>query len=176
MTKDVMDAIRLRKSVRSFQTEPVNEATLGRIMEAALKAPSGGNLQPWTFYVVFNQEVKKQLATAAGNQNSILTAPVAIVVCALPEESAARYGDRGRYLYCLQDTAAATMNIMLAAEGFGFATCWVGAFDENQVAECLQLPEAHRPVVIIPLGLSAETGEPKYTARKSFDQVVKAIR
>lgn len=176
MTKDVMDAIRLRKSVRTFQPEPINEATLGRIMEAALRAPSGGNLQPWTFYVVFNEERKKQLATAAGNQNSILTAPVSIVVCAIPEESAARYGDRGRHLYCLQDTAAATMNIMLSAEAFGYATCWVGAFNEEQVAECLKLPTEHRPVVIIPLGFSAETGEPKYTSRKSFDQVVKAIR
>ncbi|HEX3033173.1 MAG TPA: nitroreductase family protein [Bacillota bacterium] len=176
MTKDVMDAIRQRKSVRSFKSDPIDEATLGRIMEAALQAPSGGNLQPWTFYVVFNQELRQQLARAAGNQNSVNTAPVSIVVCALPEESAARYGDRGRYLYCLQDTAAATMNLMLAAEGFGYATCWVGAFDESAVADSLGLPGGQRPVVIIPLGFSGETGETKYTARKSFDEVVKAIR
>lgn len=155
MTKDVMDAIRERRSVRRFAPDPVDEFTVGRILEAGASAPSAGNIQPWTFYAVFRQEIKERLSEAAYGQEFIASAPVVIVVCALPEDTAARYGERGRDLYCLQDTAAATQNILLAAEGFGLGSCWVGAFDEAAVAGALGCVRGERPVAVIPLGFSA---------------------
>lgn len=98
MTKDVIAAIIERRSVRRFTDEEVPMATVGRILDAACHAPSAGNLQPWEFYVVKNREMREKLAVAALNQEFVATAPVVIVVCALPELSARRYGDRGRYL------------------------------------------------------------------------------
>jgi nitroreductase len=55
-------------------------------------------------------------------------------------------------LYCLQDTAAATEHILLAATALGLGGCWVGAFDEMAAARALALPRALRPVAMVPIG------------------------
>lgn len=174
MTKDVMDAIRERRSTRHFTPDSVDEFTVGRILEAGASAPSAGNIQPWTFYAVFRQDIKARLSKAAYDQESVISAPVVIVICALPEDTAARYGERGRSLYCLQDTAAATQNILLAAEAFGLGSCWVGAFDETAVAAALGCARGERPVALVPLGFSA--GEkPQPPARYDLSRTVKIL-
>lgn len=76
-------------------------------------------------------------------------------MCADAEQSAGRYGERGRELYALQDTAAATEHILLAAVALGLGGCWVGAFDEGRAAQVLSLPPRHRPVAILPIGRPA---------------------
>ncbi|MEM4201893.1 MAG: nitroreductase family protein, partial [Candidatus Hadarchaeum sp.] len=77
--------------------------------------------------------------------------------------TASRYGDRGRNLYCIQDTAAVAQNIHLAAYALGYGTCWVGAFDEKAVAEAIKAPEGIRPLIMIPIGKPRE--KPKPTSR-----------
>lgn len=174
MTKDVIDAIRDRRSVRRFEKTVVPDATLGRLLEAATMAPSAGNLQAWFFFVVKEEKKKAELAAAALNQRYVAEAPVAIVVCADLEKAASGYGSRGTSLYCLQETAAATQNLMLAAEAFGLDTCWVGAFEEDKVATVLGTrKDVLRPVVIVPVGYAAE--EPGPRPRRAIDEVVKII-
>lgn len=171
MTKDLIDAIRERRSVRRFEDAEIPEATLGRILECARLAPSAGNRQPWLFLVVRNRELKQRLVEAALGQTFIAQAPVAIVVCADVPRSTERYGERGRTLYCLQDTAAAIEHILLAANAFGLGSCWVGAFDEDKVARIFGLDQkVHRPVAIIPLGTPAESPSPR--PRRSIDEIV----
>ena len=159
MTKDVIEAIEERRAVRRFKTEAVPEATIGRLIEAARRAPSAGNIQPWRFTVVLNRTAREQLAAAGQGQAFLAEAPVCIVVSAEPNRSAAEYGERGEMLYCLQDTAAATENILLAATGYGLGTCWVGSFDEAAVRRAVGLPAEARPVVLIAVGYAAEDGE-----------------
>ena len=103
-----------------------------------------------------SDELKARLAAAA-HQEFVAEAPVVIVVCAVPGESARRYGERGRSLYSLQDTAAATQNILLAAAELGLGSCWVGAFEERAAATALGLPPAWRPVALVPVGHPLET-------------------
>ncbi|MDT3698257.1 MAG: nitroreductase family protein [Thermincola sp.] len=173
MTKDVIAAILERRCVRSFKEDLVPRATIGRLIDAARWAPTAGNLQAWQFYVVYNDKKKRELARAATNQSYVGEAPVVIVVCTEPETLAAKYNDRGRNLYALQDSAAAAQNIMLAACGYGLGTCWVGAFDEKLVAEVMELPRGVRPVVIIPVGYPA--GENKAPARRPVEEIVQII-
>ncbi|RLG44282.1 MAG: nitroreductase family protein [Thermoproteota archaeon] len=154
---DVMEAIFGRRSVRRFKTDPIPEEDLRKILEAAIRAPSAGNRQPWEFVVVRDPNRKQEIARAALGQWFIAEAPVVIVVCANEERSASRYGDRGRKLYCIQDTAAATQNMLLAAYSMGYGTCWVGAFDEGSVASIINAPRGVRPVAIIPIGIPAES-------------------
>lgn len=170
MTKDVFEAIKGRRSVRIFKEEEIPQATVSRLIEAACHAPSAGNRQPWQYYVVTNNAKKKELANAAFGQSFVASAPVAIVVCAQPEVSGARYGARGKDLYCLQDTAAAVQNILLAAYALGLGTCWVGAFDEEEVSRVLELPEDSRPVAIIPVGYPLKEGDPP--PRRPVEDVV----
>jgi len=174
MTKDVMDAIKERRSVRKFKQEPINEATLGRIIESALWAPSAGNIQPWHFYVVHNQELKEKLKAASMNQVPVASAPVTVVVCADLVLVSSKYGERGANLYCLQDTACAVQNMMLSATAFGLSTLWVGAFDEEKVADVLQLPENYRPVALVPIGYGEV--QPQPPAKRPVDEVVHVLK
>lgn len=167
---NVFEAIRGRRSIRSFASEPVDEKDLKKILEAAIAAPSAGNRQPWEFVVVKNPEQKRKLADAAFGQSFIEEAPVAIVVCANAPRTARVYGNRGEDLYCIQDTAAAIQNINLAAYALGYGTCWVGAFDERRVAEIIGCPAGVRPVAIIPIGKPAEKPDP--TPRLPLTKVV----
>jgi len=173
MTKDVIAAILERRCCRKFKDEQVPRATVGRLIDAARWAPSAGNIQPWQFYVIYNERKKQALATAALNQRFVSEAPVVIVVCVQPEMSTARYRERGRNLYVIQDSAAAVQNILLAAEGYGLAACWVGAFDDALVSEALELSGGIIPAAIIPVGYAAQENQPP--ARRPVEEIVTVI-
>lgn len=150
---DLWEAVDQRYSVRAFDPSvDVPAATVERILQAAIRAPSAGNRQPWHFYVVRNLALRQGLAAAALGQDYVAQAPVAVVVCTDADKSAGSYGERGRSLYCLQDTAAAVEHILLAAVALGLGSCWIGAFDEADAARVLNLPRHHRPVAILPIG------------------------
>lgn len=174
MTKDVIEAIKERRTVRRFKPDPIPEATIGRLIEAARCAPSAGNLQPWRFIVVLNPNTRRALAQAAAGQEFVAEAPVCLVVAAEPQRSAAEYGRRGAELYCLQDTAAAVENLLLAAVGYGIGAAWVGAFDEQAVREAVGLPPDQRPVAMVALGYPAEEGSAD--AMRSQDEVTMVLR
>lgn len=167
---DVFEAIKKRRSVRAYTDEKVSEEDIERLIEAARWAPSAGNIQPWEFVVVKDMETKRKLSEAALNETFIEKAPVVIVVCADLNRSSRGYGSRGAYLYSLQDTAAATENILLAAQELGLATCWVGAFQENEVAKAVNAPRNLRPVAVIPVGHPAE--RPVAPLKRSVNEIV----
>lgn len=163
MSDTSLDVIFSRHSCRHFTGEPLSAGDLERLLEAMRWAPSAGNRQPWFFYVVRNRKTKEELAEAALGQDFLVDAPVVFVVCAEPERSASRYRERGRSLYCLQDTAAAVENLLIAATALGYGACWIGAFDERLARRALNVPQDLRPVAIVPVGpgrLSA-TGPPR---------------
>jgi len=151
---EVLEVLTARHSVRAFRPDPVPAGDVNLMLEAAVRAPSAGNRQPWFFVAVESRRVREGLARAAG-QTFVASAPVCLVVCAEPERSAGVYGERGRRLYCYQDTAAATQNILLAATSLGLGACWVGAFDEDAVSRLLELPACFRPVALVPVGYPA---------------------
>jgi len=152
---DLLEAIDKRTCTRSFSTRAPDEGLVKVVLAAAVRAPSAGNLQPWHFYVVRDEAVKVKLSAAALSQRHVAEAPVVIVVCADPETSARRYGGRGRELYCIQDAAAATENLLLAAGALGLGGCWVGAFDEKEVACAVEAPKGRRPLALVALGYPA---------------------
>lgn len=145
-----------RYSCRRYRNEPVPPEDRAVLREALRWAPSAGNAQPWIFYEVLDPGVKRALAVAALNQSFVAQAPVVYVVCADLGRAERAYGERGRTLYVYQDTAAAVMYLILAAQGLGYGTCWVGAFDEKKVARTLGLEPGLRPVAIVPVGRPGE--------------------
>jgi len=175
MTKDVFDCMRDSHSVRTFNQQEIPEPTLTRILEAACWAPSAGNLQPWYFYVVKNQQAKEKIAEACYNQQQIEMAPVSVVIMADPSRSNDQYGERGAQLYCIQDTAAAAENMILAAEALGISSCWVGAFDERKLQQAVEAPPRLRAVAIICLGYSDEQTT-TFKERYRVAEVVKIIQ
>jgi nitroreductase len=148
---DIYEAIRTRKSVRSFLDRPVEREKLQRILEAARLAPSACNNQEWRFVVVTDRERRKMLAAAAG-QGFVGQAPVVLACCAETD---------GRLMPCgLQrfpiDVAIAIDHLTLAAAAKGLGTCWIGAFDPDRVREALGIPRSIQVVELLPLGYPAD--------------------
>lgn len=164
------ELIASRRSVRKYLSKEVPNGLIERLLQAAHWAPSGGNMQPWHFYVLRGESKRKACDSLKRPDHWIYGAPVVILVCTEPERSKERFGERGENLYCLQDTAAAVQNILICAKANGLSTCWVGAFDECACKEALKLPEGYRPVAMIPVGYSDE--EPKVPERRPLTEVV----
>ena len=157
--------------MRAFTEEEVSEHEIKELLEAARLAPSAGNIQPWSFVVVRDHDTKRRLAEAALNQFFIEKAPVVVVVLADWNRSKQRYGSRGVNLYCIQDTAAAVENMLLAAVALGLGACWVGAFQEDAVSAVLKVPEGYRPVAIVPVGRPSE--KPKTPYKRPLEEIVR---
>ena len=171
---DFWEVIERRYSLRDFDpARDVAPEDVEKILRAAIRAPSAGNLQPWFFVVVREEKKKEALARAALDQRFVARAPVVVVVCADPDRSAMRYGGRGVSLYCLQDTAAATENLLLAAVALGLGGCWVGAFHEEEAARALDLPSHLRPVAIVPLGHATRPPAGR-TPRRDLKEVLRS--
>lgn len=169
MNEEFLEVILQRSSCRDFLADPLEKETIEKLLQAMQRAPSAGNMQPWHFYVVTAPELKQGLAQAAYGQAFLAKAPVVFVVCAVPERTVPRYGERGRDLYCIQDTAAVIENLLLAAEALGLGACWIGAFSEKAASSTLDLPAQFRPVAIVPVGRAARKA--RKTSRLPLSEV-----
>lgn len=163
----VQEAIEQRFSVRSYQDQPVEEEKLRKLLEAARLAPSAGNRQEWRFVVVQDEATRQKLGEAANGQTFVGEAPVVIVGCA---EGGEHVMSCGQLSYAI-DVAIAMEHIALQAIEEGLGTCWIGAFNEEQVRRVLGIPGDVRVVELMPLGYPAASPGPK--RRLEFDEIVK---
>jgi nitroreductase len=170
---NILDVIIKRRSIRDFKDQDIPQDLIDGLIESIRWAPSAGNMQSRKFYFVFNQDMRVKLAKAALNQNFIEKAPLVVVAC-LDRRIAIRYADRGVNLYSIQDVSASIMNMMLTAHSMGLGTVWVGAFNEFEVFEVLDLPDHYRPISIIPVGYPAKI--PVHTSRFSRDEIVIMVK
>lgn len=164
------EVLRKRHSIRRFKEKEVEEEKIKKILELANLSPSAGNLQARSAVIVRDKEMKEKICQAALGQDFIVEAPVVFIVCANLEESAQKYGRRGRELYSIQDATIFASYLQLAVASLDLASCWIGAFDEDEVLEVLQLPKEMRPIAIIPVGEPAE--KPYSTRRKNLDEII----
>jgi nitroreductase len=135
---NVFEAIKTRRSVRSYLDKPVEEDKLLRVLEAARLAPSANNYQEWRFVVVRDDVTRQKLMAAARGQGFVGQAPVVIACCAQTD---------GHVMTCGQkcypiDVAIAIDHMTLVAVEEGLGTCWVGSFYADQVKQILGIPES----------------------------------
>ena len=165
----VIEAIKARRSVRSFATEQVKEPELAAVIEAGCFAPSAMNGQPWHFTAVQNNAVLDRLSAQvrevlAGldnpkikerlndpNWHAFYGAPTVVIV-----------SGRQDALFHVTDCAAATQNMLLAAHSLGLGSCWIGIvarlFDGPQAAALARefgIPDGYRPLYGVALGYAA---------------------
>jgi len=151
------EVFRKRHSTRSFKEKEIEPEKLEEILEAANSAPSAGDLKAREILVVKDKKTKESLVKATiGEQKFVAEAAVVLVFFAVPLRSAARYKERGKDLYCLQDATISASFAWLQAVMLGLSCCWVGAFEENQVKDILKIKEDWRPIALLPIGYSAE--------------------
>ncbi len=177
---EVLEAIRTRRSIRKYKTDPIDDKTLEMVLEAARWAPSWANTQCWRFIVVRDGDIKSKLAnTLRGRENApnpatdaIRNAPLVIVACAELGKSGCYDGasatDKGDWF--MFDVALAMQNLVLAAHSLGLATVHVGHFDAKEVANILEVPEGYCVVEMTPLGYPDQVRDPR--PRKELAEIV----
>jgi len=164
---DLFEVIEKRVSIRKYKTDSIPDEDLKKILEAARLAPSGGNRQPWRFVVVRNLERKKALAKASKNQLFIAEADTVVVALSDPTIYSSR-GSSTRIPY-RQDPMIAIEHMVLAATALGYGTCWIGAFDEDEVKRIVKAPKELAVVALLPIGVPDENPPPK--PRKPFEEI-----
>ncbi len=163
---DVIEAIKTRRSVRSYQDKPVEPDKLEQILEAARLAPSACNSQEWKFIVVQDAQTRHALVQVCCDQAFIARAPVVIAACSTNPSRLMASGQPTSAV----DLAIAVDHMTLAAVELGLGTCWIGAFDAPAVAKLLDVPDDCVVVHILPLGYAADT--PSARPRKSTDEII----
>lgn len=157
----VLDNIASRTSIRTFQERPVGADTVELLLRAAMAAPSARNRQPWAFVVVDDRTLLQQLADSLPYAQSAAAAPMAVVVCGVLTESqgATNAG------WWVQDAAAASENLLLAAHAVGLGAVWTGVYSYEDrvraVRNILGLLRHVVPLNVIPVGYPAENPVPK---------------
>ena len=147
---ELWDAIKGRRSVRSFVDKPVERAVLERLIEAAIWAPSGGNAQTWRFVAVSDPDRIQRIKTVSPG---LLGDPTAvIVVCQDLAEARAKGSTLGEGFLAPVDAAMATQNMLLAAHAEGLGTCVIASFHRRAVGRLLGVPETVEPMLLVSVG------------------------
>ncbi len=140
---DVFEAFRKRESSRFYADTAVPDDVLVNIVEAARLAPSAGNVQPWHFVIVRDEERRRRIADGCKYGKFLSESPVVIVACGDKKASPHWYA---------VDTAIALEHIVLAATALGLGTCWIGMFNEDEIREMANLPVQFEIVALLALG------------------------
>ena len=149
-----------RRSIRVYSPGEVSDATVKRILEAAMAAPSAMTKDPWRFIVVRDSGMLAGLAAALPGGKMLATAALAIVACGDLDAAFER-----QLSYLLQDCSAAIQNLLLGAHGLSLGACWVGVHPSEdaigRLKPMLALPAHIIPIAVIALGYPGEQPEPR---------------
>ncbi len=160
MLMDVFECIRTRRSIRKYKDQQIPWHLVVEVLQSAKYAPFAGNILCCKLVVVKNEGKRKAIAEASGQQFWMQDAPIHIVVVGEPEKVERFYGTRGSRLYTIQGIAAAIENMLLTAHSLELGSCWVGAFDEEEIRNICNLPEHVNVQAIITLGYADESPVP----------------
>jgi nitroreductase len=142
------EAIRSRRSVRKYDQRKVPEGVIDDILDCARLAPTARNAQPWLIGAIRDGNTLGELASLLDHGRFVGAAPLCFAVFTLKDEK-----------YRIEDGCAATMNIILAAQGWGLGTCWV-AGDKKSYAEdvrkLLNVPAEYSLLALISTGYPQE--------------------
>ncbi|MEA3448220.1 MAG: nitroreductase family protein [Bacteroidota bacterium] len=156
----MLSLIHNRKSVRHFQSGEVNKEKLEELVRAGMAAPSARDLRPWQFLIITHDSTLKNMAEQLPYAKMLHDVPAAIVVMG---DSTVK--SPSGQSYWLQDTCAATENILLAAEALGLGAVWTALYPYEErmqpVVKACNIPKNLIPLNIIPVGIPEGTDKPK---------------
>jgi len=146
---ETLETIHTRKSVREFIDNKIPQEVITRVLEAGIRAPSGGNTQPWRFVVVTDR-AKMAKFDPEFHQSWVERAPAIIVVCVDPHDTWQSY-DEDDHFY-LFDAAAAIENMLLTIHDLGLGGVWVLSCSKKTIRKLLEIPKHWIIVSLIPFG------------------------
>lgn len=157
---DAIECLKTRRSVRAYQDQPVPREIIEDIVDCGRLASTAINVQPWSFLVVLDAEMRRTIAEITDHGKFIGQAPVCICVFCLDTK------------YSVEDGSAATQNILNAAHAHGLGSCWVAGDKKDyapKIAHMLGIPPDYRLISIIPMGYPSE--EPT-RPKKALSEVI----
>lgn len=153
----LLDDLRGRRSIRRYTDEPVSEDDLEDLLRAAMSAPSAGNEQPWQFVVIREKELLEAIPNTHPYAAIAKQAPLVVLVCG--DETLERYAG-----FWVQDCAAATEDLLLAAHSKGLGAVWIGLHPVEERVEAMRtlfgIPPQVIPFALVPIGHPAEEKPP----------------
>ena len=152
---DVLDVIKSRRSVRKFLNRKVDDGIVLEALEAALWAPSAGNVQDKQFIVIRDPKTKLELINACYDQVWVAKAPVIIVLVSDITKMNIKFQERGEF-YSVLGAGAAIECLLLFIASKSLQGTHVGLFDEIKVKRLLKIPDDKRIFSIVALGYPAE--------------------
>jgi nitroreductase len=156
---NIQEVIEKRRSIRKFKPQAITEEHLQILKIAIQLAPSASNMQPYKFIIVTDEELKKNLVKAGSLQEFLSKAAVIFV----------GIGDPSREKWFKVDIGIAMEHLALQATELGLGSCWIGAFDEEQVKAVLKISQNLRVVALMPIGIAGQ--DPPARPRKSLEEL-----
>lgn len=172
-------ALAARRSIRSFAAGPLTRAEIGQLLWAAQgltdaegrrTAPSAGARYPLQVYAITVEglaryvpqghqllrrgslDLRADLQRAALDQEAVGEAPLVVVICAVVERTAERYGAERAERFVALEAGHAAQNVLLQAVSLGLGAVPIGAFDDAEVGRVLGLADGEAPLYVIPVG------------------------
>lgn len=163
----ILQSLHSRKSVRAYADRPIEPEVRQAVLEAALQAPSAGNMTLYSIIEVTDPALKATLAKTCDDQPFIATAPMVLVFCAdysrwfglfAASDPATRRPSYGDFLLACCDALIAAQNAVVAAESLGLGSCYIGDIMENYEIHkaLLGLPKYVAPVTLLCFGYPTE--------------------
>ena len=167
-TVETWDALRARRNVRQFTSQPVPGEALDRILDAGRRAPSAGNWQPWDFVLVTDKAQLTELAKVWQGAKHVAGAAAAIAIVA-PEPEDDRQSALLQY-----DLGQATYAMTVAAADLGIGTGHAAATDQAQAKAVLGFPQGRFLAYLLSVGYPADKPLTviERLNRRPFDEVV----
>jgi len=154
---DTLQAIRSRRSIRSFTDQSIPPETIEALLRSAMAAPSAGNAQPWLFVVTEDRALLDRIAEIHPYASMAKEAPLSILVCGDP--SVERH--KG---FWVQDCSAAVQNLLLAAHASGLGAVWCGVHPNEAIVASIRglfkIPEGISPLALLLIGHPNEAKSP----------------
>lgn len=159
----IFDGIISRRSVRLYNSEPIEIEFINQIIESAIWAPSGKNGQPWKFKIITEQNIIEEIAKLSANSRWLKTAPCLIIVYL---DKVCSY----HYIKDVQSCGAAIQNMLLAAHEMGIASCWIGSLLEksDDINKLLEVYDSLELMSVVSLGYGR--GNPTNIGRKDINE------
>lgn len=177
----MLDVILNHRSIRKYNSRPVEENILSEILAAGTRASTTGNMQVYSIIVTTEPEIKQKLWEAHFKQDMVLKAPVVLTFCAdfhrfniWCEQRGAvpGYDNFLSFFTAAIDALLAAQNCALAAESHGLGICYLGTttYNGDIICRALDLPDSVLPVTTIVAGYADES--PGLTDRLPLEAVV----
>ena len=160
---DVMEIIKIRRSIRQYENKSIPKDMLQNLVDAARFAPTARGVEPWEFIVITKQDTLNKIAKLADNGKFVAGAKACIAVFCADTK------------YYLEDGCAATQNILLAATAFSIASCWIAGDKKpycQQISDLLSVPANFKLVSLISLGYPASKEDLVIKNKKALNEVI----